>query len=175
MATLRKGTCYSNVTRPYTRKSKVAKKNYIKSIPSTKLVKFDMGDVKKKYHYKISLVSKQAIQVRHNALESARQVVNRRISTTLGPKSYYMKVNAYPHQILRENRMLSGAHADRLQTGMKHSFGTPSGLAARLKKGSEVFTVFVNKNNLDVVKNSIKLARPRIPGKYTVKIEELKK
>jgi large subunit ribosomal protein L10e len=175
MASLRKGKCYTNVTRPYTRKSKVAKRNYIRSVPQSKLVKFDMGNSKKEYTHKVSLVSKQDIQVRHNALESTRQIVNRHIMQLTGAKPYYMKILSYPHHVLRENRMLSGAHADRLQTGMAHSFGSPAGIAARLKKGKSVIVIFVNANNVESAKIALKFAYPRMPGKYTVNIEEIKK
>ena len=41
---------------------------------------------------------------------------------------YYMNVHPYPHIILRENKIF-GAHADRLQQGMRRSFGTAIGTA----------------------------------------------
>ncbi len=43
---LRKAICYSKkYTTPYTRKSKVKQKSYIKAVPSTKVTKLRMGDL----------------------------------------------------------------------------------------------------------------------------------
>ncbi len=174
MAGLRKGHSYSPVKRSYTRKSKVKGKAYIKTIPQNKIVRYVMGDTKKKYAYRISLVSKTNVQVRHNALESCRQVVNRRLSLRLG-MDYLFILRVYPHHILRENRMLTGAGADRMQQGMQQSFGTPVGLAAQLKKGQVVMSVDVSsKDKVDYAKNAVKMATPRMPGSYTVAIEEIK-
>jgi len=169
MATLRKGKCYSNLTRPYTRKSKFKKKGFIKAVPQNRVVRYDIGDASKKFQYKLRLMSKEDIQIRHNALESSRLVINRFLNKKLG-KEFYLKLHLFPHHILRENKMLTGAHADRLQTGMAHSFGRAVGLAARLKKGRPLFSVNVNKNNIDVARQALKKATPRMPGKFTIEI-----
>src|SRR3989338_6011174 len=127
---LRKFTCYRRVKRPYTRKSKFKNRSYVKGVPPIKLAKFDFGDLKKDFEFKIDLVSKQKIQIRHNALESARQVVIRRLSEMSKP--FKLRVRPYPHHILRENKMLTGAGADRMQTGMQLSFGKAISSAAQL-------------------------------------------
>jgi len=44
---LRKGSAYSKrYARPYTRKSKKRSKSYIKTVPNSRIVKFQMGDTK---------------------------------------------------------------------------------------------------------------------------------
>lgn len=170
MATLRKGHCYSKITRPWTRKSKFKKKGFIKAIPTIKVVRYTMGDPKKDFKYNIKLISKQAIQIRHNALESSRQIVNRALNNKVGPSNYLFQINTFPHHVLRENRMLSGAHADRLQTGMSHSFGKAMGTAAQITKGKTLFTVKVNKEFIDQARVALKTATPRLPGTYTIEI-----
>ena len=173
MATLRKGKCYRKVVRPYTRKSKVKAKSYIKTIPQNKIVRYDLGDLSKKFQYEVNLISKEKLQIRHNAIESARLVVNRRLHTKLGPKNYYLKIMIYPHHILRENKMLSGAHADRLQSGMKHSFGKPVGLAAQVKQGKIIFSTKVDEAGLKIAREAMKTAIPRLPGKCKIEIKKL--
>jgi len=173
MAGLRKGHCYSKIVRSYTRHSRVKAKNYIKAIPTNKIVRFDMGDSKKNFEYEISLISNNDHQIRHNALESARQIVNRRMYTKLGPKGYFLRLKVYPFHIIRENKMLGGAHADRLQTGMAHSFGKPVGLAAHAKKGVQIFSAKVDKNGIESVKEALRLAKPRMPGKYIIDIKKI--
>src|SRR3990167_10306016 len=122
----RKFKCYRKVKRAYTRKSRFKVKGYIKAVPTNKLVKFNFGDNKRIFPHKVFLVSKEKIQVRHNALESARTSVVRRLTNTLG-KDYHFQIRAYPHHVLRENKMITGAGADRMQTGMQRSFGKAMG------------------------------------------------
>lgn len=169
MASLRKGHCYSKVKRPYTRKSKFKKKGYIKTIPALKIVKFDLGNLRKDFEKRVNLISKNHIQIRQNALESARQLVNRRLHKFLGV-NYHLKINPYPHHILRENKMLTGAGADRMQTGMQQSFGKPIGSAAQVKIGQAIITVFVDERDVDIAKSALKLAIHRFPCKCSLEV-----
>ena len=66
MVGLRKGHCYTYMKRAYTRRSRRSKKNYIKTIPPLKLTKYDMGDLKKKFEFNVSLVVNKDIQIRQN-------------------------------------------------------------------------------------------------------------
>ena len=173
MAGLRKGHCYSRLERPYTRHSRVKAKSYIKTLPQIKIVRFEMGNTKKQFTHEIRLLSNKDHQIRQNGLESARLVVNRRLYENLGLKDYHFKLNIYPYHILRENKMLGGAHADRLQTGMAHSFGKTINLSARAKKGTVVFTTKVDEDNLEKAKEAMKLAPSRLPGTYIIEVKKL--
>lgn len=172
MAGLRKGHSYTKVKRAYTRRSKFKSKEYIKAIPNSKLVRYDMGDVRKQYPYRLDLVSKQAIQLRHNSLESSRQVVNRMLNKYLG-NNYYLKMRVYPHHVLRENKMITGAGADRMSTGMQLAFGRAVGIAARVQKGQSIISAKVNAEHIEIAKKALRRARPRLPGQYTVVITKL--
>ena len=169
MASLRKGKCYRNIVRAYTRRSKVRGKDYIKAIPNSKVVTFNMGELNGKFSHCVYLVAKADHQIRHNALESSRQIVNRHIMK-IGNKNYFFHILAYPHHVLRENKMLSGAGADRMQTGMSHAFGRAIGLAAQIKKGKRVFVIKVNEAHIDAAKKALKRACPRMPGQYSIEI-----
>ncbi|MAF36880.1 50S ribosomal protein L16 [archaeon] len=173
MATLRKGKCYRHITRPYTRKSKFQKKGYIKAIPNKKVVRFDMGEATKNFGFEVTIVSKVPHQIRHNALESARRVINKELQDGAGLIGYHLKLRTYPHQALRENKMLSGAHADRLQTGMAHSFGKVVGIAAVIKRGQKIFSARVDKENLELAKRALQKAVPRLPGTYTITAQKV--
>lgn len=174
MAGLRKGHCYSNVKRAYTRHSKVKGKSFIKTVPPNKIVRYDMGDPKKEYKYRLDLISKQAIQIRHNALESTRQLINRHLQENMRGE-YFLKLRNYPHHILRENKMITGAGADRMQTGMQLAFGRTVGVSAQLKKNQILFSIFVNKENLDKAKTALARAPARLPGKFSIETVEIKK
>ena len=88
----------------------------------------------------------------------------------IGNKNYFFHILAYPHHVLRENKMLSGAGADRMQTGMSHAFGRAIGLAAQIKKGKRVFVIKVNEAHIDAAKKALKRACPRMPGQYSIEI-----
>lgn len=174
MATLRKFKCYRRIKRAYTRKSKYKKKGYIKAVPTIKIIRWDMGNPAGNFSHRIDLISKIDTQIRHNSIESARLVANRRLEEKLTKQFYYFKLRLYPHHILRENKMLTGAGADRMQTGMSHAFGKATGIAAQLRRGQILFTAYVNKDGLEVAKEAFKVMRPRLAGKWKIEFGENK-
>jgi len=142
---LRKAICYSKkYTVPYTRKSKVASKSYIKTIPSVKVTKLRMGDINRylagKFPIVLEIKAKHRVQLRDNATEACRQFLNRFLTEEIG-KDFYLEVKPYPHHIMRENKMLTGAGADRMQTGMALSFGKSVGRASLVKMGDTIFVI----------------------------------
>ncbi|MBD3249588.1 50S ribosomal protein L16 [Candidatus Woesearchaeota archaeon] len=171
---MRKFCAYRRLERPYTRISKYREKSFIRATPHINLVKFDMGNPKREYGYQLDLVSKSDLQIRHNALESARMTCNRLLELQLGKNGYFLKVKPYPFHILRENPLAAGAGADRMSTGMKMSFGKAISSAARIKKGQSIFSLKVNKQNLPLAKKALKRATYKIPCKCHIDIKELK-
>lgn len=175
---LRKGHCYTTVKRSYTRKSKVKSKSYIKTIPPSKIARFEMGDIsgfgKGKYDYLVILAVKEAVQIRDNALEAARQYTHRQLEEKL-KGNFYFVVNAYPHHILRENKMLTGAGADRMQTGMSHCFGKPIGIAAQLLAGGKIFSVACNQDAIPVVREIFHRIKAKLPGDKTIVVKNIEK
>jgi len=175
---LRKAGAYSKkYARPYTRKSKVKSKSYIKTVPNSKIVKFRMGDIegfqKNKFPIILNIKSREKIQIRDNSIEAARQFLNRHLVDNLG-KDFYFEVKIYPHHILRENKMLTGAGSDRMQTGMAHSFGKTIGRAALVKQNQILFIIAVKtqKGELDARK-MISSIKSRLPCSVLVeKIQE---
>ena len=144
---LRKGSAYSKrYARPYTRVSKKRAKSYIKAVPNSKIVKFKMGDQKGfdagEYPIQLHMISKENCQIRDNSIEAIRQFLNRFLQVKVG-KEFYLEVKPFPHHILRENKMLTGAGADRMQTGMSRSFGKTMGRAALIKPGQVLYIIGV--------------------------------
>jgi len=143
--------------RPYTRLE------YIPGAPQPKITVFDMGNLSREFELEFSLISTVDAQITHNALEAARVAMNRYIQSKVGENNYALKVRVYPHQVLRENKMASGAGADRVSQGMTLSFGFPVGRAARVKKGQKVMSLQVNKMHADEAKNALKRAAHKLP------------
>ncbi len=169
---LRKGHCYTKLKRAYTRKSKYKRKGYVKSVPVTRVIRYDMGDLRKKFSFKVTLNVKAGIQIRQNSLESCRLIINRHLNKALGT-NYYLKLHVYPHHVLRENRMLTGAGADRMQTGMQKAFGTPVNIAAQMKKNQTLFSVKVDEADTLKAKAALQKARPRLPGSFSIEIKKI--
>ncbi len=177
MASLRKATAYSKkkVT-PYTRVSKKKHKSFIKTVPQQKIVKFAMGKsslrYKSKFPHCLTVVSTENVQIRHNALEACRQYINKKLDKELSGQ-YVFRVIPFPHHIQRENKMLTGAGADRMQTGMQLAFGKSAGKAAILKQGSKIFFVAVaNPKAVEFVRKIFKQIKSKIPCKSKVLYED---
>jgi len=173
---LRTGHSYRQTERPYTRMSKRRGKAFIKSCPPHKIAKFVMGNQAKDYTYKIDLNSKGQLQIRHNAIEAARQVVVRRFNENVGPQDYHLILRIFPHQVQRENKLYSGASkGDRVNTGMSQSFGTPIGRSAQVMVGQTLFTAFVNERHLEAAKKALMAGMMKLPYSAVLKVTEVKK
>jgi large subunit ribosomal protein L10e len=73
------------------------------------------------------LVSDEYEQLSSEALEAARICANKYITKTAGKDAFHMRIRVHPFHVIRINKMLSCAGADRLQTGMRGAFGKPQG------------------------------------------------
>lgn len=177
MASLRKANAYSKKkVVPFTRVSKKRQKSFIKTVPQQKIVKFSMGKEKSynegKFPFELKVTSQEKVQVRHNALEACRQFVNKKLDKELGGQ-YVFRVIPFPHHIQRENKMLTGAGADRMQTGMQLSFGKNMGKAAIVKPGSGIFFIAVpSEKAVQFARKVIKQVRPKLPCKIKVDFKD---
>jgi large subunit ribosomal protein L10e len=177
---LRKASAYSKKQAvPYTRKSKVKQKSYIKAMPPQKIVKFHLGNTQGyqqgRFPFIVRMVAEEYCQVRDNALEACRQYVNKQLDLAC-PAQFYFKVSPVPHHVLRENKMLTGAGADRMQTGMQLSFGKPVGRAAIVKKGTEIFMVAVaNEKNIFRAREILSNIKAKLPCRTRFVFEKPKK
>ncbi len=147
------------------------RKEYVRSSPPSKITKFTMGDTTTSFPIKAKLIALENAQVRHNALEAARIASNRVLVEKLA-NNYFLQIVPYPHTILRENKMIFGAHADRLQDGMRRAFGKPIGTAARVKNNHPVLIIGVNEDAVEVAKQALKLGQAKLPMPCRIAIEK---
>jgi len=170
---LRKANAYTKrKVVPFTRVSKKKGKSYIKTVPPQSIVKFTMGSEslynEGKLPHELTVFSQEKVQIRHNALEACRQYINKRINKELNGQ-YLFRVIPFPHHIQRENKMLTGAGSDRMQTGMQLSFGKSTGKAAIVKKGSKIFFVAVpNEKGLKLARDALHKVNPKLPCKIKI-------
>jgi large subunit ribosomal protein L10e len=175
---LRKAASYSKKkVRPYTRKSAKRKKAFIKTIPANKIVKFNMGNMKEHntggHKFEVKLISTERVQIRDNALEACRQLVNKQLDKAI-PGNYYFIVKVFPHHILRENKIAAGAGADRLSSGMRHSFGVTMGRAAIVVPGKELFFISCpDEKSARAAKVALAKVKPKVPCKSKITFEKV--
>ncbi|MCS7140111.1 MAG: 50S ribosomal protein L16 [Candidatus Nezhaarchaeota archaeon] len=162
---LRPAHCYREVRGPA-----YARKEYIHGIPQPKITKFTMGNSKAAFPLTIQLIAKEPAQIRHNALEAMRVICSKYLASNLGESNYFLKIHPYPHHVLRENKMMAFAGADRLQDGMRLAFGDPVGTAARVKVGDVIMTIKVPADKLDVAKEAAKRAASKLPVPCEIKV-----
>ena len=166
---LRPGRCYHKINKkPFTRISvRRPRRSYVKGVPASKIHQFEIG-MRKEYPATFYLQSKGDVQLRSNALEAARVTITKHLSKNLGEENFFFKVLVYPHHVLRENSMATGAGADRFSEGMRRSFGKPIGQAARVRTNQKVFMVKVSSNSEKFVKDAFDRASKKISGSYRI-------
>ena len=150
-----------------------SRKDFVKGFPPPKITKFTMGDTKAKFEYAVKLIALERAQIRHNALEAARVAANRPLMDKF-QNNYRLDVHPYPHIILRENKMIFGAHADRLQDGMRRSFGKPIGTAARVEPNQTIITINVNADGVEVAKEALKRGGAKLPIPCRIVVEKMR-
>ncbi len=161
-----------HATQPWSRYSiSKPRKNYVKSMPHTSLLIFNMGKNKKGLDLVATLESEQDVQLRSNALEAARQVSNKHLEREL-QDNYHMRVITFPHHVIREKKMATGAGADRISKGMTLAFGKASSVAARVHKGQKVFEVKVVSAKRDVAMLALKRAASKLSGTYKIRFSQ---
>jgi len=130
----------------------------MRGVPDPKIRLFDLGNPSGDFTYQVDLVAEEQAQIRSEALEAARIIVNRLLTRRLGREKYHMRIRIHPHHVLRENKMMAVAGADRLQDGMRHAFGKPIGTAARIKPGQVLISVRADEEDVEVVKEALRRA-----------------
>ncbi|MFO7872351.1 MAG: 50S ribosomal protein L16 [Candidatus Undinarchaeales archaeon] len=160
--------------RAYTRQSeKKPRKSYVKGVPGAKIHQFEAGDRKRKFELEFSLIAEKDVQIKHNALEAARVAANKKLVKSGIP--YFLKIRVYPHHVLRENPLATGAGADRFQEGMTRAFGKPIGTAARVDKHQKIMSIRMDSGNERIAKDALRRARMKFPVSCRTVVDHLKK
>jgi len=167
MAKTKSGRLYKQIkSRSNTRRE------YMGGVPGSRIIQFDLGARSGSFPVVASLVADERCQIIHNALESTRVAANRVMTKGCGASGYHLKVRAYPHEVIRENKQASGAGADRVSQGMRQAFGKNIGTAARVERGQAILTVRTNPERWHVVKEAFRKANSKLPIPTRVVIEQ---
>ncbi len=166
-------TCRTLEKKAWARFSKKKpRRSYVKAMPHLNLNVYSMGDQKKWFDTEYSLIANGDIQLRDQSLEASRQAANKYLEKII-PNQYHFRVLVFPHNVIRENKMIAGAGADRLQKGMRQSFGRATSRGARVTAGQAVFRIRINKANLSHLNEAMRRARSKLSGAYTLAAKQL--
>ena len=120
------------------------KSRFCRGVPDSKIRIYDVGARKfgvDAFPLTVHIVSMEKEQVSSESLEAARISCNKYLLKTCGKDTYHIRIRVHPFHVLRINKMLSCAGADRLQQGMRQSYGKPIGVAARVSIGQVLMSV----------------------------------
>ncbi|TFF95780.1 MAG: 50S ribosomal protein L16 [Promethearchaeota archaeon] len=168
MAHRRPWRCYRKINRrPYQyKRSSNRRREYARGGSQSKIARF-WGGAKHKaweeWELVIGLKVEEEIQISSNALEAVRIAINAMLQKKIGRQNYRMRIRPKPFQKYRENRMLAFAGADRVQSGMRNSFGRATGVCARLRAGQVICDVGFNIRNIKLVRDRLRVASMKVP------------
>ena len=106
--------------------------------------------------------------VSSEALEAARIAANKYMVKNAGKDAFHLRVRVHPFHVLRINKMLSCAGADRLQTGMRGAFGKPYGLCSRVAIGQVLMSIRCKDNHAVCAEEALRRAKFKFPGRQKV-------
>lgn len=160
----------------YCKNKPYIKSRYLRGVPDPKIRIFDVGN--KTAHVEtfpmcLHLVSGEKEQISSEALEAARIVVNKYMTVNCGKETFHMRVRVHPFHIVRINKMLSCAGADRLQTGMRHAYGKPQGVVARVKIGQPLLSVRTKDVYRNHVVEALRRAKYKFPGRQNIAVSDM--
>lgn len=159
----------------YCKNKPFPKSRYNRGVPDSKIRIFDLGRKRANvddFPLCVHLVSNELEQLSSEALEAARICANKYITKMSGRDSFHMRIRVHPFHVLRINKMLSCAGADRLQQGMRNAWGKPAGLAARVDIGQILISIRTRDSNRANVIEGLRRARYKFPGQQKIIISK---
>jgi len=85
-----------------------------------------------------------------------------------GKESFHIRIRVHPWHVVRINKMLSCAGADRLQTGMRHAYGKALCKSARVNIGSVLMSIRTTPDKVEQAQEALRRAKFKFPGRQTV-------
>lgn len=155
----------------YCKNKPYPKTRYNRGVPDPKIRIFDLGRKKapvEEFPLCVHLVSNEYEQLSSEALEAGRVCSNKYLVKTVGKDTFHIRVRVHPFHVIRINKMLSCAGADRLQTGMRGAYGKPTGKVARVNIGQPIMSIRAKDAHKEHVVESLRRAKFKFPGRQLV-------
>nr|XP_027202102.1 60S ribosomal protein L10-like [Dermatophagoides pteronyssinus] len=159
----------------YCKNKPYPKSRFCRAVPEPKIKIYDAGKKKadvSEFPAVVHLISGEYEQISSEAIEAARVAANRYMIKKVGREGFHLRIRVHPYHVIRINKMLSCAGADRLQTGMRGAFGKPTGLVARVNIGQTLMSIRCKQDKLPEAFSALNRARYKFPGRQTVFISK---
>jgi len=159
----------------YCKNKPYPKSRFCRGVPDAKIRIFDLGRKKARvdeFPLCVHLLSNEFEQISSEALEAGRICANKYLVKTCGKDAFHVRMRVHPFHVLRINKMLSCAGADRLQTGMRGAFGKPLGTVARVDIGQPLISVRVKEQHRENVIEALRRAKFKFPGRQKIAISK---
>lgn len=159
----------------YCKNKPYIKSRFCRGVPDPKIRIFDLGKKKarvEEFPLCVHLISREYEQISSEALEAARICANKYLVKTCGKDAFHLRIRAHPFHVIRINKMLSCAGADRLQTGMRGAYGKPQGTVARVDINQPLISVRVKESNKENVIEALRRAKFKFPGRQKIVISK---
>jgi len=155
----------------YCKNKPYPKSRFCRGVPDPKIRIFDLGRKKAavdEFPLCVHLVSDEYEQLSAEALEAARICANKYMVKFCGKDTFHMRIRPHPFHVVRINKMLSCAGADRLQTGMRGAFGKAQGLVARVNIGQPLMSIRSREQYKASVIEALRRAKFKFPGRQKI-------
>merc|ERR1711970_333294 len=155
----------------YCKNKPYPKSRFCRGVPDPKIRIFDLGRKKAlvdEFPLCVHLVSDEYEQLSAEALEAGRICANKYTVKHCGKDTFHLRMRPHPFHVVRINKMLSCAGADRLQTGMCGAFGKPQGLVARVNIGQPLMSVRTLDKYEPQAHEALRRAKFKFPGRQKI-------
>ncbi|KAF7234191.1 hypothetical protein EG68_12285 [Paragonimus skrjabini miyazakii] len=157
----------------YCKNKPYPKSRFCRGVPDPKIRIYDLGrkraDVED-FPLCVHLISDEYEQLSSEALEAARICANKYLLKHCGKENFHGRVRVHPFHVIRINKMLSCAGADRLQTGMRGAYGKPQGTVARVNIGQIIMSVRARDQHQAPVIEALRRAKMKFPGRQKIAV-----
>jgi len=166
MASRRPWRCYSSWSRrPYQHKrSANHRREYARGGAQSKIVRFWGGNKAipwDSWEIVVGLRVSRQIQISSNALEAIRITINSSLQNKIGRTNFRFRIRPKPG-------------ADRVQSGMRNSFGRSTGVCARVRAGAIICDVGTSLKDLPVVRDRLRIASMKVSCNCTTVVLKYK-
>jgi len=147
------------------------KSRYNRGVPDARIRIYDAGKKKaevEEFPFSVHLVSLEKEQISSEAMEAARVASNKYLIKKCGKEGFHLRCRVHPWHVIRINKMLSCAGADRLQTGMRGAYGKPTGKVARVKINQILYSVRLVEKNVPHAIEAFRRGKFKFPGRQKV-------
>mmetsp|Transcript_82395 Transcript_82395/g.101076 ORF Transcript_82395/g.101076 Transcript_82395/m.101076 type:complete len:141 (-) Transcript_82395:63-485(-) len=92
------------------------------------------------------------------------------MATNAGKDFFHIRIRPHPFNVLRINKTLSCAGADRLSSGMRGAFGKPYGTAARVDIGQVLISLRTKEEKIQFAVEALRRASAKFAGRQKVHV-----